>query len=127
MVYSVIVLASRLPGVTHEEFKRRYEQHIPLAQKLSGDAMPLLHTRTYLQHDGPDDKPLLLAGNVEDTNYDCIIQMTFAEKDGFEKFSGALMTAEAGAKIEADEAGFWDRSKMKVIVVGEVKETKKEA
>ncbi|KAF7556414.1 hypothetical protein G7Z17_g1477 [Cylindrodendrum hubeiense] len=123
MVYSVMIFAPRMPGITHEVFKTRYEQHMNMVAELCGDAAPLSHTRWYPKHDA-DDKPVLLAGNADDMYYDCIITMLFEDEAAFGRFTGSLLTEEANAKIEADEAGFWDRSRMKVMVMGDVKEWK---
>lgn len=124
MVYSLMVFAPRKAGITHDEFKTRYEQHMLMVAELCGDAAPLSHTRWYPQHAGVDDKPVLLAGNAEDMYYDTIATMVFEDEAAFNRFCGALATEEAKAKIEADEAGFWDRSRMKVVVIEDVKEWK---
>ncbi|KAK1763070.1 putative e protein [Phialemonium atrogriseum] len=125
MVYNLMVFAPRKAGVTHEEFKIRYEQHMHLVAEICGDAAPLSHTRWYPQHDGASDKPLLLAGNAEEMYYDAIALMVFEDEAAFGRFCDALLTEEAKARIEADEAGFFDRSRMKVVVIGDVKEWKK--
>lgn len=125
MVYQVMVFANRKPGVTHNEFKRRYEQHMRMVKEMCGETMPLSHTRWYPQHEGADDKPVLLAGDGDETHYDAIVLMEFEDEAAFRKFHATLLTEETNARIEADEAGFWDRSRMKVFVVGDVKETRK--
>lgn len=124
MVHSVIVLAPRKPGITHEEFKRRYEQHMLMIADLSGDAAPLSHSRSYIQHDA-DDKPSMLAGDAGDMPYDCVVRMDFEDEAAFGRFVGALSTEEAAAKIEEDEAGFWDRTRQKVVVIGDTKVSKR--
>lgn len=124
MVYSVMVFAPRLPGITHEDFKRRYEQHMLMVADLCGDAAPISHTRWYPKH-GADDKPALLAGNADEGCYDCIVLMVFEDESANQRFFDALTTVEANAKIEADEAGFWDRSRMKVTVIEDTKEWRK--
>lgn len=120
-----MIFAPRKPGVSHEEFKARYERHMKMIAEISGDAMPLRHTRYYLQHGGPEDKPRLLAGNTDEMFYDAIVHMSFEDDVAFHRFYDALMTDEANATIEADEAGFWDRGRMKVVVVGDIKESRK--
>jgi len=96
-----------------------------MVAEISGDAAPLSHTRWYPQHDGVDDTPILLAGNAEEMYYDAVVLMVFENEAAFGRFYGTLSTEEAKAKIEADEAGFWDRSRMKVMVIEDVKEWKK--
>ncbi|KAF9874576.1 HypE protein [Colletotrichum karsti] len=120
MVFTMMVLAGRKDGITHEEFKRRYEQHMLLVEEICGDAMPLKHTRWYPPH-GADGKPILLSGNTDEMYYDVIATITFEDKAGMERFSAALTAPEADARIMADEAGFWDRNKMHVTVGGDVK------
>jgi hypothetical protein len=122
MVYRVMIFAGRKDGITHDEFKNRYEQHMKLVAKLCGDAAPLKHTRRYPKHEGPDDKPVVLAGSAETMYHDVIAEMEFADEAAFHSFCGALATPDAAAAIEADEAGFWDRSRMTILVLGEVVE-----
>ncbi|CAI7675159.1 unnamed protein product [Penicillium palitans] len=110
MVYRVIVFVSRKSAITHEEFKARYEQHMCMVAEICGDAAPLSHTRSYLKHDA-ESTPMLLAGSVNET-YDAVVTMSFCL---------VLNTPEAKAMIEADEAGFWDQERMKVMVVEETK------
>ncbi|KAJ5496733.1 Dimeric alpha-beta barrel [Penicillium fimorum] len=120
MVYRIMVFASRKSNITHEEFKTRYEQHMRMVAGLCGDAAPVSHTRLYLKHDAGSN-PMLLAGSVHET-YDVVVTMSFEDEAGFGRFCQALDTPKAKAMIEADEAGFWDRERMKVLVVEDVKE-----
>jgi hypothetical protein len=82
---------------------------------------PLKHTRWYLKHEGPDDKPVSIAGNLGERSYDVAVLMDFEDEAAFGRFCNTLLTEENNNKIEADEAGFWDRSNMKVVVVGDTK------
>ncbi|KAK5697568.1 hypothetical protein LTR97_007706 [Elasticomyces elasticus] len=116
MVFQTMVMAHRKPGVSHEQFKKRYEQHMQMVAELCGDATPSSHTRFYPVH-GADDQPVLMAGNNEPASYSVVVLMEFEHKVAFEKFCGALATEDSTARIEADEAGFWDRSGMKVFEV----------
>ncbi|KAI6779250.1 uncharacterized protein J7T54_007777 [Emericellopsis cladophorae] len=126
MVYRIIVLAPRKAGVTHEDFKARYEQHMHLVEDICGrDLMPLRHTRSYIRHDVPGDKPVLLAGRAEDVRCDAVVNIDFEDEAAFQRFIGALSTEDARARIDADEAGFWDRTGMKVVVVEGIEETQK--
>ncbi|KAH7009895.1 hypothetical protein EDB80DRAFT_892024 [Ilyonectria destructans] len=125
MVYSLMLFAPRKVGITHDEFKTRYEQHMRMVAEICGDAAPLSHTRWYPQHVGEDDKPVLLAGNAEEMYYDAIVMMVFEDEAAFNRFHRALLTEEANARIEADEAGFFDRSRMKIVVIEDTKEWKK--
>ncbi|KAK4870610.1 hypothetical protein LT330_004958 [Penicillium expansum] len=119
MVYRVMVFAPRKTSITHEEFKTRYEQHMRMIADICGDAAPLSHTRSYLKHDA-ESNPMVLAGSVEET-YDAVVTMSFEDEAAFGRFCQVLGTPEAKAMIEADEAGFWDRGRMKVMVVEDVR------
>ncbi|PKS13381.1 hypothetical protein jhhlp_000152 [Lomentospora prolificans] len=125
MAYSVMVFAARKPGISHDEFKSRYERHMRMVTEIAGDNMPLKHTRWYPRHEGADDKPTLLAGSAERMRYDVIVEMSFKDEAAFGRFHRALLDGEANARILEDEAGFWDRERMEVVVIGEVQETKK--
>lgn len=87
--------------------------------ELCGDAAPVSHTRWYLQHDERDE-PVLLAGNAAEMVHDAVVVMSFEDEAGFERFCAVLDKGEAKAMVEADEAGFWDRGRMKVVAVGDV-------
>lgn len=117
MVHTVMVQAYRKHGVTHEEFKNRYERHMTMVADLCGDAAPLSHTRFYPQHDSLTDKPVMLAGDAEEACYAVVVLMEFEDEKAFHKFFAALSTESANAKIMEDEAGFWEREGMKVMVV----------
>lgn len=117
MVYTVMVMAPRKAGVSHETFKNRYEQHMRMIADLSGDAAPLSHTRYYPLHDNLTGKPKLLSGNEDEMPYSVVVLMEFADEQAFGRFCAALATEEAKAKVEADEAGFWEREGMQVMVV----------
>jgi hypothetical protein len=117
MVHTVMVMAPRKQGVTHEEFKTRYERHMLMVADLCGDAAPLSHTRFYPKHDNLTDKPTLLAGDAEEACYAAVVVMEFEDEQACHKFFAALSTENANARIMEDEAGFWEREGMKVMVV----------
>lgn len=125
MAYKVLVFAPRKTGVSHEQFKARYEQHMKKITEIAGDAMPISHTRWYVPHDGATGKPRLLMGNEDEPFFDVVVEMVFEDEAASQRFYGALSTDEAKAWIEADEAGFWDRKPMKVAAIEDVKETRK--
>ena len=117
MVYIVMIKAPRKRGITHEYFKARYEQHMLMVADLCGDAAPLSHTRFYPHHDSATDTPVLLAGNVDQIGDSVIVLMEFKDEGAFGRFTAALTTEDANAKIMEDEAGFWEREGMKVMTV----------
>jgi len=87
-----------------------------MVAELAGDAAPLSHTRFYPKHDSTTGKPVLLAGDAEDS-YAAVVLMEFKNETACQKFFAALSTESANEKIMADEAGFWEREGMKVMVV----------
>lgn len=117
MVHTIMVLAPRKAGITLEYFKGRYERHMQMAMGLCGDAAPLSHTRWYPQSDSSTDKPILLAGDADDFQYAAVVIMEFRDEEAWQKFHAALSAADANEKILEDEAGFWEREGMKVMVV----------
>lgn len=123
MVYSTMIFAGRKDGVTHDYFKSRYERHMLMIKEICGDAMPLRHTRWYPKHEG--DKPALVVGKPEEMYYDVIVTMEFEDEAAYGRFVAALMEEEANAKVLADEAGFWDRNRMNLVVVGDVERTER--
>lgn len=117
MVHTILVLAKRKAGVTREEFKESYERHMRMVTDLCGDAAPLSHTRWYPQSDSSTDKPILLAGDADDFQYAAVLVLEFTDEEAWQKFYVAVSTPEASEKILEDEAGFWEREGMKVMVV----------
>lgn len=116
-MFNVMIIASRKAGVSHERFRERYERHMEMVKDLCGDAAPTSHTRWYPHHTSADDQPNLLAGNTEQTVPSVVVVMAFQDFAAWERFCSALSTDEAKAAIDADEAGFWDRDDMKVMIV----------
>lgn len=117
MVYSVTVLAHRKQGVSQATFKTRYERHMNMVAGLVGEAMPLSHLRLYPRHDSTTDKSVFLAGDANAKDYAVIVLMEFEDEAHFNRFHKALLTEEANAKVMEDEAGFWERGGMQVMVV----------
>jgi hypothetical protein len=117
MGHTVMVLAPLKQGVTHEEFKTRYERHMLMVAELAGDTAPLSHTRFYPKLDNTTGKPILLAGDADDESYAAVVLMEFEDEAASHRFFAALSTTSANEKIMADEAGFWEREGMKVMIV----------
>lgn len=116
-MYNVMVLVNRKAGVSQEEFKQRYERHMQMVKGLCGDTTPVSHTRWYHRTEGTGDQAAVLVGNAEPTIPSAVVIMEFEDKAAFERFSSVLATGQAKKKIEADEAGFWDREAMQILMV----------
>lgn len=117
MAFTVMVFANRKQGVTHEAFKNRYEQHMLMISDLCGDAAPLSHSRFYPKHESTTDKPNLLAGDAEDNFYSVVVVMGFKDEEAWQRFCTVLGTESTSKKVLDDEAGFWERERMKVVAV----------
>ncbi|KAI1190711.1 EthD domain-containing protein [Nemania serpens] len=136
MPYSILLFASRKPGVSPEKFKSHYDgTHVPLVRELTGAYFPLSHTRRYLhrsenQADGNTARNLstpatVIIGTQEDFDYDAIAELTFEDEAAFQTFYGIVQQPENAAKIAADEENFLDRSRLTAVVVGDTSETRR--
>jgi hypothetical protein len=130
MTYSILLFVTRRPGSTPEQFKDHYENvHLPLAQKLCGTAhWPIKFTRRYIARitrrgfggpANPDNPPLLLRGDAQDIDYDCIADMTFESETAFQAFYRKIYERDVAKVLAADEKLFLEVGKTRVVVVGE--------
>lgn len=133
MTYTIILFVTRKPELSPEEFKHHYENvHIPLAQRLCAGNWPFRFTRQYLARitrkgfggpANPDRPPLLLRGDAQDIDYDCVSEMTFDSEDAFQAFYKRVYDKDVAAKLAADEMTFLELEKTRVVVVGETVST----
>lgn len=129
MTYTILLFIMRKPNLSPEEFKSHYENvHIPLAQQLCAGNWPYRFTRRYLARitrkgfggpANPDRPPLLLRGDAQDVDYDCVAEMTFGNERDFQAFYKTVYEKDVAAKLAADETTFLDLGKTRVVVVGE--------
>ncbi|XXH03209.1 hypothetical protein Hte_009606 [Hypoxylon texense] len=124
MTFQVLVVGSRLPGVSPARFKHHYEKHMSHIQKIAGAHFPLSHTRRYIQRtDG--DSATVLVGSQADFDYDVLVEMVFESEEAWKSFCDTLRTEENAKWIEQDENTFWDRARAKVVVLGETELTER--
>ena len=139
MSVRVIIYAYRKPGLDLQTFKERYEAHIQLVKRLSGDDFPLSHKRMYIARTTIEDPQAgennknstrnaltpatVLVGQQTDFDFDAYAELTFADQAAFQTFSAKVMAPEAAAQIAADEEGFLDRRKLGIALLGDVVET----
>ncbi|GLB07563.1 hypothetical protein ABZX51_007354 [Aspergillus tubingensis] len=139
MSVRVIIYAYRKPGIDLQTFKDRYEAHIQLVKRLSGDDFPLSHKRMYIARTTIENPQAgennnnstrnaltpatVLVGQQTDFDFDAYAELTFADQAAFQTFSAKVMAPEAAAQIAADEEGFLDRSKLGIALLGDVVET----
>ncbi|KAF1974911.1 hypothetical protein BU23DRAFT_598186 [Bimuria novae-zelandiae CBS 107.79] len=127
MAYVVLVLLTRKPDLSPEQFKEHFENnHLPLVKSLFGPLCPVPHRRLYLAR--ADNKsgdasralypPLMLKGNPEDINFDCISELSWKDEKTFKGFKQMMKQPELMANIAADLELFVEVER--VVVIGEV-------
>ncbi|KAJ5759986.1 hypothetical protein N7520_007142 [Penicillium odoratum] len=135
MPIRVLVHAYRKPGLSTEDFKKQYEAHVDLIKRISGNDFPLSHKRTYMVRQSVDVAPegassrnpttpaVVLAGQQSDFDFDAYAELTFLNEDAFRAFGLKIRAPDAAAQIAADEEQFLDRSKLGIVMLGDVSET----
>ncbi len=133
---SVLIFAYRELGTTPEQFKAHYEgSHVPLVRELAGASFPLSHTRRYLHRTqnqadsntarNPSTPATVLIGTQDDFDYDAIAELTFEDAAAFQTFFSLMQQPENAAEIAADEDKLLDRTRMPIVVLGDITETRK--
>lgn len=102
----VMVLLKRKPGLSREEFSRRYEEvHVPLV-------LSHLRTKKYVRN------YTIASPGTEELDFDCITEVWFANKEEL-KAASNFYESDVGEVIRNDEDRFIDRSKMLSFLVEE--------
>ena len=141
MSVRVLIYAYRKPGVSLEDFKKHYEEHVNLIKKLVGDEFPLSHKRHYIARNvisssdegkyiavterNATTPALVFAGHQSDFDFDAYAELTFASQEALQVFTAKVQAPEAAAQLAADEEKFLDRSKLSIAMLGDVIETTK--
>ncbi|KAJ5368334.1 uncharacterized protein N7496_008094 [Penicillium cataractarum] len=137
MSVTVFIYAYRKPGLSLEDFKTHYEAHVDLIKRLTGDDFPLSHKRSYVARntvevaaEGASDRNALtpatvIVGQQADFDFDAYAELTFADQAAFQAFGAKVYAPEAAAQIAADEEKFLDKSKLSIVMLGDVIETTK--
>ena len=91
-----------------------------LCAKAGPDTFPVSHTRYYPLPDGgisPPDAHEGVGGRADVIVVPgVVVALEFEDRSRWERFCMALGTEEARRMIEEDEAGFWERRGMRVVV-----------
>ncbi|KAF1947663.1 hypothetical protein EJ02DRAFT_1484 [Clathrospora elynae] len=129
MTYTVVLFITRNPDLNFEQFRDYYEyKHIPLSHSLLAAHWPIDFKRRYLARitrkgfggpANPDRPPLMLRGEMNELDCDCIAEMSFSNEAHFQCFYKKVYEKENAAILVKDEERFMEQGKMQVIVVGE--------
>jgi hypothetical protein len=137
MSVRAFLFAYRKPGLSPEDFKRHYEAHIDLVKRLAGNDFPLSHRRSYIARStveaaSDDTSPhnattpaTVIAGKQLDFDFDAVAELTFANQAAFQAFTAKIYAPDIAAQLAADEEKFLDRSKLSIVMLGDVIETTK--
>ena len=141
MSVRVLIYAYRKPGLSLEDFKTHYEEHVKLVRQIAGDDFPLSHKRSYIARNVVSSKEddqvnkvternattpaMVIAGQQADFDFDAYAELTFATPEALQIFTAKVQAPEAAAQIAADEERFLDRSKLGIAMLGNVIETTK--
>ncbi|KAL4877840.1 EthD domain-containing protein [Aspergillus karnatakaensis] len=129
MPIKALILSSRKPGLSLEEFRTHYEEHVQLIKSLAGDTFPLSHRRTYLARttvntptgDGPGRNALIPAivvrGEQSDFDFDATAELTFADQDAADKFMERMGQRENAQKLLEDEEKFLNRERVAIVMI----------
>lgn len=112
---TILLFCYRLPTLTPLEFRTYCEEkHVPLVKSLLGAEHPLTHTRYYTNKDSG-----FVVGSPEPADPDVIAVITFESEDAMQESMRKRRADGVRELIEADEDKFMNRSKVKVVNVGE--------
>jgi hypothetical protein len=112
---TILLYCYRLPTLSPIEFRTYCEEkHVPLVKSLLGADHPLTHTRYYTNKDSS-----FVVGSSAPTDPDLIAVITFESDDAMQRSMRARRADGVREIIEADEDAFMERSKVKVVLVGE--------
>jgi hypothetical protein len=137
MSVKVFIYAYRKTGISLEDFRTHYEAHVELIKRLTGEVFPLSHKRSYVARntvevaaEGASDRNALtpatvIVGQQSDFDFDAYAELTFADQAAFQAFGAKVYAPDAAAQIAADEEKFLDKSKLGIVMLGEVIETTK--
>ncbi|KAJ5779805.1 Dimeric alpha-beta barrel [Penicillium paradoxum] len=137
MPVKISVFLYRNPRLSPEEFRRRYEAHVKMIKRMTGEDFPLSHHRNYIARNTVEIPPegstprnaftpaTILRGQQADFDFDAYAELTFADQAAYQAFAAKIYAPDAAAQIAADEEKFLDRLKLGIALVEEVRVTVK--
>lgn len=136
----VLILATRKPDISPATFRTRYEAHVDLLKRISTSDFPLSHRRSYIartaattttsppENEQPPPRnaatpAAVIVGQQADFDFDAVAELTFADDAALQAFMAKVSAPEAARQIAADEEGFLDRGRLRIVMLGEVVES----
>ncbi|KAH8723697.1 EthD domain-containing protein [Phaeosphaeriaceae sp. PMI808] len=137
MPISVIILYTRRPDFTTEEFKSYMETtHVPIIEEVMGIHRPITFLRKYVERveSGAGDRlgapaaskkktdpalPVVLVGTPEELGWDMMGEMIYRDELHLQQGYSAVNHVE-GQRIKDDEENFTVPQLMKIVLIGEV-------
>lgn len=119
-MYHVIAFLIRKPGTTFAAFKDYYENHhIPLIVSLSGDTLPTIYKRRYIDREDPASVVRAAEDGAEPriVDFDAMTELVFEDLDAYKAWGGAI--GKNADKVVEDEGRFLDRGRTRAHVVEE--------
>lgn len=127
MPYAVLIFATRKAGLSPEEFKDYYEnKHIPLVNNLTRGHIPKSNTRYYITS-GKIAQPEFIVGQPSDIPWDCVTALNFTDEEHFSRCMAIYQDEETQKIFAADEEKFLDRASLKMVIIGDVRQSVNEA
>ncbi|KAJ5112289.1 hypothetical protein N7532_000334 [Penicillium argentinense] len=117
MTVKVLIYAYRKPGLSIEEFKKRYETHAALVKQLAGADFPFV-TNAPTSPAPPSRLP-----RMKHFDFDAYAELTFVDQAALGTFTAKVQSPEIARRIEEDEEEFLDRGRLGIAMLGEVCET----
>lgn len=112
-MFKLICFLNRRVGMTPAEMREHYENvHVPLARKTFPQIVE--HRRNW-----PEEGGAFFAEGYAAPACDCISEIWFEDRAGFDAMLALLADPEASAEIKADEVLFLDPSRCGMMVVDE--------
>ncbi len=125
MVFTVIMLIPRKPGLTPAEFKDYYENHhVPLCLSVLDDTTkPTRHSRYYIkrdasaQGDAPVAPPIMYIGTPSMVEFDCVTMVEFEDEAHFDRYHEVFKTGARRHELKKDQEMFEDETRFIALAV----------
>lgn len=115
-----MVFFTRKPGVSLDDFRNHFEDHMHHMKEVAGKSFPSKHTRIYLSRSPEGDCPAhVVYGEQSDFAFDGIVIMEFEDKAHKDLFLEKTHTSDELSGFEEDPL-LPDRSKRKVCRVSHI-------